>query len=54
MYLVMFLRHIGAPHFLSGNPFISLMNSQKSPKKEGQGSYPGNDANEDAPIGCFV
>ena len=30
------------------------MNFQKSPKKEGQDSYPGNDANEDAPIGYSV
>jgi hypothetical protein len=48
------LRHIGAPHFLSGNPVISLMNLQKSPKKERQDSYPENDANEDAPIDCLA
>jgi len=28
--------------------------TEKSPKKEGQDIYPGNDDNEDAPIGYFV
>jgi len=27
---------------------------RKNPKKEGQDIYPGNDDNEDAPIGYFV
>ena len=54
MYFAMFSRHIGVPHFLSSGLVNPLVNFQKSPKKEGQDSYPGNDANEDAPIGYSV
>jgi hypothetical protein len=54
MYLAIFSRHIGVPHFLGDNPIISRKNLQKIPKMEGQDNHPGNDVNEDAPIGCFV
>jgi hypothetical protein len=54
MYVAMFSRHNGVPHFLTDNPVISLENLQKIPKKEGQDNHPGNDVNEDAPISCFV
>jgi len=50
----MFSQHIGVPHFLSSDLAISRMNLQKNPKKEGQDIYPGNDDNEDAPIGYFI
>jgi len=47
-------RHIGVPHFLSSVLVIPLVNFQKSPKKERQDSYLGNDAHEDAPIAYSV
>jgi len=49
----MFSQRIGVPHFLSSG-LVPLVNFKKSPKKERQDSYPGNDANEDAPIGYSV
>jgi hypothetical protein len=48
------LRHNGVPHFPSDNPAISFKNLQKIPKKEGQDNHPGNEVNEDAPIGYSV
>jgi len=54
MYFATFSRHIGVPHFLSSSLVNPLEIFQKSPKKERQDNYPGNDANADAPIGYFV
>jgi hypothetical protein len=48
------LRHNGVPHFPSDIPAISFRNLQKIPKKKGQDNHPGNDVNEDAPIGYSV
>jgi hypothetical protein len=49
-----FSPQLGTPHFLSSDPVISRMNLQKSPEQDGQDTYPGNDDNEDAPIGYFI
>jgi hypothetical protein len=54
MYFAIFSRHIGVPHFLNSGLLNPLVNFQKSLKKERQDSYPGNDTNEDAPIGYSV
>jgi hypothetical protein len=54
MDVAMFSRHNGVPHFLINTPVISFKNLQKIPKKEGQDNHPGNDVNEDAPIGYSV
>jgi len=51
MYFAMFPGYIGVPHFLRSSLVNLLRIPRKVPKRERQDSYPGNDVNEDAPIG---
>ena len=54
MYFTTVTGHSGVPCFLRNALVIPLVNFQKCPKRERQDSYPGNDANEEAPVGYFV
>jgi hypothetical protein len=54
MYFTTVTGHRGEPCFLRSALVIPLVKFQKSPKRERQDSYPGNDANEEAPVGYSV
>ena len=49
-----FSGYIGVPHFLRSSLVNPLRIPRKVPKRERQDSYPGNDVNEDAPIGYVL
>jgi len=54
MYFTTVTGHSGEPYFLHSALVIPLVNFQRRPKRERQDSYPGNDANEEAPVGYFI
>ena len=54
MYFTTVTGHIGEPCFLHSALVIPLVKFQRRLKRERQDSYPGNDADEEAPVGYSV